>query len=777
MNPAQFIAKWRQAELTERSAAQQHFLDLCELVDHPKPAEADPQGSWFTFERGAAKRSGGDGWADVWKRGFFGWEYKGRHKDLNAAYDQLLQYREALENPPLLVVCDLARLVVHTNFTATAPAVHVIELADLGSPRSLEILRAVFHAPERLKPGATSETITRQAAEGLAGIAEALRGRGLEPHRVARFLDRLVFCLFAEDIGLLPEGLFTRLLDKTHTDPARFGKLASQLFAAMATGGDFGLDSIRRFNGNLFDAADAQGLDLTPDELDRVLAAARLEWSAVDPSIFGTLFVRGLDPGLRAQLGAQYTSREDIETLVDPVVMAPLRREWAETRALCDGLLVTGRKTPRPSAEVAAGAPLPPAELLSTPARAKARGEATSILHRFLMRLAGVKVLDPACGSGNFLYVTLQKLKDLEKEVLLYTMEQRLGAFLPMVGPWQLYGLEVSPYAHELAQMTVWIGYLQWTRANGFGVSQDPVLRPMDRNFLLLDAILDLTDPDLPKEPEWPAAEFIVGNPPFLGNKRMRSELGADYCGKLWAVYGDRLPAMSDLCCYWFEKARAQIEMGRCHRAGLLATTGIRQVGARRVLERIAATADVFFAVSDRDWVLDGASVRISMVGFGRALDGETPVLDGVGVAQIHADLTSGPNINAATRLGSNLGRCFMGTTKVGAFDIPEELAVEFLHAPNPNGRPNSDVVRPFRNGSDLVRAPSHRWIVDFGVNRPLAEACLYEGPFEYVVAQVKPERERNNDSWRRANWWLLGRSIAGFRNAVAGGPCYLATP
>jgi hypothetical protein len=204
MTVSDFIKKWQRVELTERSASQQHFLDLCEVFEHSKPADVDPSGEWFTFERGADKHGGGKGWADVWKRGFFGWEYKGKHKNLDAAYNQLLKYREALENPPLLVVCDMDRIVIHTNFTATAKKVYEIPLAELGTPRNIEIMRQLFHDPEKLRPGVTSEAITTEVAERLAQVAQGLRQRGFDPSDVARFLDRIVFCLFAEDVGLLP---------------------------------------------------------------------------------------------------------------------------------------------------------------------------------------------------------------------------------------------------------------------------------------------------------------------------------------------------------------------------------------------------------------------------------------------------------------------------------------------------------------------------------------------------------------------------------------------
>jgi type II restriction/modification system DNA methylase subunit YeeA len=752
MTPAEFITKWSKVELTERSAAQQHFLDLCEMLGHAKPAEADPAGESFTFERGASKHGGGEGWADVWKRGFFGWEYKGKHKDLAAAYDQLLQYREALENPPLLVVCDLDRIIVHTNFTATAKRVFTIPLAELGEPRHLDTLRAVFFDPEKLKPGVTSQAITAQAARQIAEIAWALRQRGEPPHEVARFLDRIVFCLFAEDIGLLPEKLFQRILANSKAEPPRFAKLIGQLFDAMADGGDFGAERIRHFNGNLFTAGPV--LALTADEIEQIARAGQLDWSAVDPSIFGTLFERGMDPAKRSQLGAHYTSREDIETLVEPVVMQPLRREWSEGRAKIDTLL----------AKAAAG----------KPAAKKARGEAAMIVHRFLTRLANVRVLDPACGSGNFLYVTLQKLKDLEKEVLVFAMENGLGAFLPQVGPWQLYGIELNEYAFDLAQMTVWIGYLQWTRANGFGITQTPVLRKMD-NFQCKDAILDLSDPANPREPEWPRVDFIVGNPPFLGGGFLRKELGDDYVTRLFATYGDRLPNFSDLCCYWFEKARAQIVAGKCRRAGLLATQGIRGGANREVLKRIKESGDIFFAVSDREWILEGANVHVSLVGFD---DGEEKVrtLDGSPAATINANLTSTADITQARPLKANLGVCFMGPSPKAPFDISEETARAMLQAGgNVHGRPNSDVIRRVQSGVDLTRGDRGVWTIDFGL-MGLDDAAKYEAPFEYVVREIKPIRV-GRKSQTNKSWWQYERPRVDLRQALKELHRSIATP
>jgi hypothetical protein len=764
MNIPEFIAKWRQVELTERSASQQHFLDLCEVFDHPKPALDDPTGERFTFERGASKHGGGKGWADVWKRGFFGWEYKGKHKDLAAAYDQLLKYREALENPPLLVVCDMDRFEIHTNFTATVSKTHLISLDDLDTPRNIEIMRNVFHDANKLRPDATSAAITQNVAQRLAEVAQGLRKRGLDAMDVARFLDRIVFCLFAEDVGLLPRQLFSKIVDKAR-NPEHFAKLIAQLFDAMNDGGDFGIETIRHFNGNLFVKGPVLGL--TSLEIKHVKDAARLDWSAVDPSIFGTLFQRGLDPNTRAQLGAQYTSREDIETLIEPVVMHPLRREWEDLKKSVEEFVERYERTSAVKSR-----------LWTSNQRRRAYLDATrqprNHLRQFHEKLCGLKILDPACGSGNFLYVTLQKLKDLEKEVLIYAAEKVFETLIPHVGPWQFYGIEINPYAFELAQTTLWIGYLQWIQSNGFGVPAEPILREMD-NFKNIDAILDLSDPENPKEPDWPNADFIVGNPPFLGGSRIWSELGKDYQEKLWSVYKDRVPGSADLVCYWFEKARQGISDGKWQRVGLLATQAIRGGANREVLNRVKESGEIFFAIADQDWILDGASVHISMVGFDAGLEQER-TLNGNTVISINSDLSSRVDITKAKRLTNTFDVCFIGTKKAGTFNIPESLALEWLNLPNPHGRPNSDVLRPWVNGQSIAQRPSPFWIIDVGTDMQLREFSLYERPFAYVEKTVKPQRESNKREMYRKKWWLHAETRPGMRKAVQNLARYLVT-
>jgi hypothetical protein len=379
--------------------------------------------------------------------------------------------------------------------------------------------------------------------------------------------------------------------------------------------------------------------------------------------------------------------------------------------------------------------------------------------------------LDPACGSGNFLYVALHMLLDLEKEVIAYAATRGL-AFFPHVNPTQLHGLEINAYAQQLAQVAIWIGYLQWMHHNGFKAPDRPVLSPIE-SVRHTDAILDLSDPEHPKEPEWPEAEFIVGNPPFLGGKLLRTNLGDESVGQMFRVWDGRVPKEADLCCYWFEKARGQLEQGKCTRAGLLATQGIRGGANRKVLQAIKQTGDIFFAESDRDWILDGAAVHVSMVGFDDGTD-KHRVLDGEPVKTIHANLSAAADTTKARPIPANLGLSFMGDTKGGAFDIPENLALEMLRTPNPHGRPNSDVVVPWVNGLDITRRPRDMWIIDFGVDMPEERACCYEAPFGHLQRAVKPQREKSRSTV--GCWWSHERPRPDMRRLVSALPRFIAT-
>lgn len=746
LTPQEFVTRWRGVQQKERSVAQQHFLDLCALLGQPTPVAADPTGERYTFEKGVTKTGGGQGFADVWLQDHFAWEYKGPAKDLTAAYKQLLLYREELGNPPLLVLCDIARFEIHTNFTNTTKQVYRFTNEELVEPEKLGWLRALFTAPETLRPGQTVAQVTEAAAQRFATLADSLRARQVPAEDAAHFLTQLLFALFAEDTGLLPSEAFGNLVRFGVQFPTQFLPGVTALFTAMRDGGFFNLHAIDHFNGGLF--ATIAPHELTAKDLATLAEAATLDWGSVDTAIIGTLFERSLDPEKRAQLGAHYTGRHDIERIVEPVVLAPLRREWATVQEEAERL--------RTAAEQAA----------TTQIRRNRQAELRARLLQFKERLASVTILDPACGSGNFLTVALQALLDLEKEVVTYGTLAGLPGMFPEVSPRQLLGLEVNAYAHELAQVAVWIAYLQWMTANGFAPRREPVLQALN-TIRLHDALLDQRDPAHPTEAAWPQAEFIIGNPPFLGSKRLRAELGDNTVDALFAVYTGRVAHESDLVCYFFEKARMQITGGQTKRVGLVATNSIRGGVNRRVLERIKDSGDIFMAWSDEPWVLDGAAVRISLVGFDRGEEAQH-TLNGQSVSTINADLTASLDLTAAQPLPENRNLAFMGDTKGGPFEIPAALAQQWLALPiNPNGRPNSDVLRPWLNGLDITRRPREMWIIDFGTEMNEAEASLYEVPFEYVRTYVQPVRAKSQRLAYRERWWLHMEPRPGLRTAV----------
>ena len=758
----EFLKKWRNVELKERSASQSHFNDLCALLGVLDPISADPTGIWFTFEKGANKTSGGNGWADVWRRECFGWEYKGRHANLDKAYAQLLQYSVALENPPLLIVSDMDRIVIRTNWTNSVQETHEFALDDLTDGAVRDRLKAAFIDPEQFKPQKSRQELTEDTAREFAGIAQRLRDRGHDAQHVAHFVNQLVFCMFAEDVGLLPDHLFTKMLEVSRNDPAKFAANASMLFGAMAQrGGTVGFTTIEWFNGGLF--ADDSALPVDGEDIEQLLRAARRDWSQIDPSILGTLFERGLDPAKRSQLGAHYTDRDKIMMIVHPVIISPLQAEWASTLARINALI---ESAPRQTTEKL----LRGAELGK---RTRALAEAAAIHNDFIERLSDFRVLDPACGSGNFLYVALRSLKDIEHRANLDAEALGLLRGFPRVGPECVLGLELNHYAAELARVSVWIGEIQWMRRNGFDAARNPILRPLD-TIECRDAVLNEDG----SQAAWPAADVVVGNPPFLGNKKMIGELGESYTRALRKAWPG-VPGGVDLVCYWFAKAWAMIERGQISRVGLVSTNSIRSGKNRDVLVPVVERGRIFEAWSDEQWTVDGAAVRVSLVSFGRKSDCQA-LLDGSPVGTIYADLSAergGVDLTSAERLPENRSAAFQGPVKVGAFDVEGDLARQWLVSPlNPNGRPNRDVVRPLLNGQDITQRPSDRWIIDFGTASE-ADAAMYELPFEHVRAVVKPFRDTNRRDRRRLFWWQHGETVPGIKKAVAGLSRAIFTP
>ena len=731
MTPQEFVKRWSSSNLQERQDSHLHFIELCNLLDEPLPKPGEGVESNYCFERRVQKTTGRKGRADVWKRGKFAWEYKGQHKNLDLAFDQLKQYASSLENPPLLIVSDMEQFRIHTNWTNTVSKTYAFSIYDLTDITYRNQLKWAMSQPEKLKPGTTRQELTEQAAEAFAEVAKRLRERGHGSQKVAHFINRLIFCMFAEDVGLLPEDVFTRILRSARQHPSDFDGMASELFGAMEKGGRFGTDRVDWFNGGLFD--DNSALPMEAEEIEATLKAAELDWSEIDPAIMGTLFERGLDPDKRKQLGKHYTDREKILQIVEPVIVKPLSQKWEDVKSEIQECLEKANKAK------------------TSRTKRNWRGKAEKLLEGYRRTLREFTVLDPACGSGNFLYLALQTLKDIEHRIQLEAEALGFQKQFPAVGPANVKGLEINLYAAKLARVSIWIGEIQWMRQNGFRGTVDPILKPLE-TIECRDAILN----DDGTEPEWPSADVVIGNPPFLGGTRMRSVLRDSYVDKLRKCYDFRIRGDADLVCYWFDKAHRLMAKGEIARAGLVATNSICGGHSRPVLDRILEEGVIYDAWSDEPWVVEGAAVRVSLVCFAPRKESSVLRLDGKPVSRVNADLTSrAVDLTMARKLHCNQDVAFKGDIKNGKFDIAGELAREWLQLPvNPNKRPNADVLKPWVNGKDMTSRPSGKWIIDFGFEMNESEAALYEAPFTHIQELVKPMRQGNRNKKRAIFWY-----------------------
>ncbi|MFD2376356.1 class I SAM-dependent DNA methyltransferase [Ottowia pentelensis] len=792
MSAADFIAKWgpggSAAQLNEEQGAQSHFLDLCELLGVPKPGSAGLTDE-YVFERRSLVLGEARGYADVFYRDHFAWENKAPGKNLDAALRQLQQYSLALSNPPLLVVCDRLTIRIHTQFNGHPSETHTVRIEQLDQPERQALLRRLWLAPESFRPRTTSRDITEAAAKSFATLAAQLRARGHAGEAVAHFLTQCLFCFFAEDVGLLPGRMFERLVGNRQLTSDKLTAGLASLFTTMQTGGLYGPDDIPWFNGGLFAHIAVPRLEII--DITELRNAAALNWSAIDVGIFGTLFERGLDPAKRSQLGAHYTDPATIARITGPVITRPLLQQWElialDLRALAAKITKNGDAAYR---------------------KAHAR------LVDWLERLRAFRILDPACGSGNFLFMGLKALKDVE--LISITQAAALGLDREqdlVTGPHNLLGIELNEYAAELARVSVWIGEIQWRMAHGYAPKTNPVLEPLEqiecRDALLpgpfpagegRDGAAAHRHPQRPIPPPpaptptlpqrggspnrhrspWPRADVVVGNPPFLGGSKKRRELGAAYFDVLNDVYGKRVPGAGDLVCYWFAKSLDHIVSGNLSRAGLVSTNSIRGGANRRVLDAIVESSRIFDAWSDEPWVNEGAAVRVSLVCFG-ASNGAR--LNGVELHAIQSDLTgvldegSEIDLSSAKPQHGSGASAFEGLRKDGALDISGQQARSWLALPNPHGQSNADVLFPLINGIDITRRNRDGWVIDTGESMSEQDAALYEAPFQHIVLHVKPVRAQNNDRIRRTFWWRFGRNGEQLRAALKAIPRYINTP
>jgi len=834
-----FLSRWQKAGGTERANYQLFLTELCSLLDLPlpEPAGDDTRDNAYVFERRVVINqpdgSSNNGFIDLYKRGSFVLEAKQTGKALDSsgwdkamlkAHNQADQYARSLPadegRPPFILVVDVGRNIeLYAEFTRSGATYtpfpdsrnHRIRLEDLHDPEIRKRLAAVWLDPLSLDPSRRSAKVTREIADQLAKLARSLEAAGHSPQLVSSFLMRSLFTMFAEDVGLLPDRGFTELLQRLKNKPETFAPMLENLWQTMNTGGFSPIleSTLLQFNGGLF--AEASAIALDREQMELLQNASDADWCYVEPAIFGTLLERALDARERHKLGAHYTPRAYVERLVLPTVIEPLRSEWKEVQAAA----------------------------LAYESRGKHK-EAVNEVKAFQRHLCDVRVLDPACGSGNFLYVTLEHMKRLEGEVfnLLADLGQTgtLDTEGLTVDPHQFLGLEINPRAARIAEMVLWIGYLQWHfRTHGKVNPPEPVLRDFHniehRDALIAydavellrdesgkprtrwDGITTKTSPITgeqipddtaqveqytyinPHKAKWPQADYIVGNPPFIGASNMRRALGDGYVDAVRDTWHE-VPESADFVMYWWYVAAESVRAERARQFGFITTNSIKQTFNRRVVQQqldAKKPLSLTFAIPDHPWVdsEDGAAVRIAMtVGSVRNRPGrlltvreefssaqeqdEKEVILQEKSGTLFADLRIGANVAAASPLKACEGISSPGVKLHGAGFIvtPEEATRLGLGRETGIERH----IRAYRNGRDLTQSPRGVMVVDlFGLSSDQVRE-QFPALYQHVLERVKPERDQNNRPYYRDNWWLFGEPRRDWRNMAKGLPRYIST-
>jgi len=850
-----FITRWKASGGAERANYASFLNELCDLLEVPRPdpTQPDDTNNAYVYERSITFHHGDGstsaGFIDLYKRGCFVLEAKqgteaaqgeklssteqnkklkqgtakrgtkGWDNAMMRARGQAEQYSRALPadegRPPLLLVVDVGHSIeLYSEFTRSGgnyvpfpdPRSHRIQLNELINPEVQQRLRLAWTEPMALDPSRQTARVTREIAQRLAKLARSLELSGHSADTSAGFFMRCLFTMFAEDVGLLPKRSFTELLNSLKAEPDHFVPMVEELWEKMNSGGfSASLRSkILRFNGGLF--AESEVLPLNGDQIQLLIEAAETDWRHVEPAIFGTLLERALDPVERHKLGAHYTPRAYVERLVMPTVIEPLRDEWEASQAAAYTL-----------------------------DREEKHDQAVAIIKAYHHRLTHVRVLDPACGTGNFLYVTLEHLKRLEGEVLnlLEEMGETQSSFEmagSSVDPHQLLGLEVNPRAAAIADAVLWIGYLQWHyRTHGNIHPAEPVLKDFhnieNRDALLqwqsVEPMLDeegnpvtrwdgrstkphpVTGEEVPDESarvevmryigaekaEWPEADFIVGNPPFVGEKRMRDALGDGYVEALRGTYNE-LPAC-DLVMYWWDIAANALLSTSTQQFGFITTNSLTQTKNRKVIEpHLKNGVSIAFAISDHPWIdsTDGAAVRIAMSAASKIKEhGDLyTIIDELDNGadehsvklirtrgEIFANLSIGANITSAHHLIANSKMVYQGVKLVGdGFIVTPEQREIWCNENTKWGRYLPHLVA----GTDVTKRRPSRYCIDFfGLSQN--EAMLEFPPgFQKIIDDVKPYRETNNSKSFREKWWLFGAARPAMRKALNNLKSYVAT-
>ncbi len=864
----QFITRWQNSSGSERANYQMFFSELCDALGVDRP---NVDGSvavvpycfdkHITIYHPSGKKT--PGYIDFYKADHFlieakqgsnqagkGTAKRGTNaylKAMEAAFVQAIAYtRNVSSKPPFLLTCDIGdHFELWMGFNGDYGgygARQDILLTDLRKEATFALFVDIFTDPQKRNPEKIAAKVTREVAADLAELSKRLernphpqpfslgekgadpvplllgeKGLGDEgrPQEVAHFLMRCIFTMFAEDVGLLKEHLFTKALEtRWLANPQTFKPEVEALWQAMNDGTAFGFyGRLLKFNGGLF--AEATAFELTADQLGVLLQAAKREWKDVEPAIFGTLLERALDTKERSKLGAHYTPRSYVERLVRPVVMEPLREQWDLVQGEVKQMLGDGDVEP-------------------TAAQKK---KAIAALEGFLTELRTVRVLDPACGSGNFLYVTLDLIKQLESEVLRrledVTGQAQLRLDIDQVNPSQFLGIELNPRAAAIADLVIWIGYLQWHfRRFGDIPPVEPVLREY-KNIECRDAVLayDGKEPDVdpktgkvrsrwggrmmkhavtgenvpdpsdqipiyryinPRSAEWQAADYVVSNPPFIGNYRMREALGDGYAEILREVYKN-VSDTADYVMYWWHKAAELVRSESLIRFGFITTNSIWRVFQRKTIDfhmNAKNPIRLIFAISDHPWTDRGAAVRIAMTGaesngikvqkisqLGTLIsedEAATPEdqADRVQMAyrivgKIFSNLQAGVDVTETKALISNSKLCCRGVQLIGrGFELTNNEIVQI----------EPEVIHPHLNGRDLLHKSRDTFVIDLFGYLEKEVQDQYPRAYQWVYERVKPERDQNNRASYRKNWWIFGEPRTTLRSSLKAIQEYIAT-
>ena len=849
----QFITDWHKTGGSELANTQSFINALCALIGTAPPSgsRTDDKFNDYVFERRVFQNNGDGtesfGRIDAYKRGCFILEAKqgseadraaiekgqddldlfgqtalarvkrgtakrgtpGWTKAMVQAKGQAERYAKALPAdhgwPPFLLIADIGYCIeVYADFTCTGRAYGQypdrssfrIMLEDLRDESVAERLRIIWNDPKSLDPSKIAAQATREIAALLATVARRLEARGHSPEEVSAFLMRLIFTMFAEDTRMIPERSFSDLLGNMRAHPKHLHHQLSALWDVMDKGGfapALGVP-LRRFNGYLF--KDRGAIPLEAAELDVLIEAARADWRQVEPAIFGTLLQRALNPKERARLGAHYTPRAYVERLVMPTVIEPLRAEWNGVRTAATQLIEEGQAE-----------------------------EARREVERFHSRLAQATVLDPACGTGNFLYIAMARMKELESEVVELLSELGDVQYVAelsghTITPENFLGIEVNPRAAAIAQLVLWIGYLQWHfRVVGKNrMPSEPILKDI-RTIENRDALIVWEKKDLerdqtgapvtrwdgetmkphpvtgkpvpdeaaqvdvfrytnPRATKWPKATFVVGNPPFVGNKRMKDRLGVGYVKAVRNAYPNVSEAV-DFVMYWWQIAAG---MPDTKFFGFITTNSISQQSNRTVLESNPAIR-LAFAIPNHPWVngADGAAVRIAMT-VGTRQDGpsiletvlsEEPIPGGNGERDIQttraigdritSSLTLGSDVHSCTPLNSNRGLSCPGVQLSGqGFILDEKTALQF-------GERDRPLIKTYITGWELNNRTKNRFVIDaFGLTESELRS-RHPQVYQYLYAHVRPERIQNPRPKYAREWWIHAEPRARFRETFTG--------